>query len=170
MNTTRHLGILIFAVVVSLCVSLVSCRRESWDNDPSHALRFSTFDADGKEDDTVFFDTVFATVGSVTLPLKVYNDYDGILLIDEIELESGLVSQYRVNINGAPMTNLSQPVRDIPLHPGDSMYVFVEVTVDPNDVSGNVPFWVIENLRFLTNGNEQIVKLMARGQNAVFSV
>ena len=76
---------------------------------------------------------------------------------------------YRINVNGAPLTNLSQPVRDVPLLPGDSMYVFVEVTVDPDDrMLGSVPFWVIENLRFSTNGNDQIVKFMARGQNAVF--
>lgn len=136
------------------------CQRQVWDSDSDHALRFSA--------DTLFFDTVFATVGSVTLPLKVYNDFDGTLLIDEIELESGIASQYRVNINGSPVTNLSQPVRDLALQAGDSMYVFVEVTVDPNETAGNVPFWVIENLRFLTNGNEQIVKLMARGQNAIF--
>ena len=143
-------------VCVALGLGLVGgiwsgCQREVWDSNPDHALRFSA--------DTLFFDTVFATVGSVTLPLKVYNDFDGTLLIDEIELESGLVSQYRVNINGAPVTNLSQPVRDVALQAGDSMYVFVEVTVDPNNTAGDVPFWVIENLRFLTNGNEQIVKL-----------
>ena len=145
---------------MALGVSLSSCQREVWDSNPEHALRFST--------DTLFFDTVFTSVGSITLPVKVYNDHDGTLLIDEIELESGLVSQFRVNVNGAPVTNTAQPVRDVPLQPGDSMYVFVEVTVDPDDSFGDVPFWVIENLRFLTNGNEQVVKLMARGQNAVF--
>jgi hypothetical protein len=139
---------------------LSGCQREVWDSNPNHALRFST--------DTLFFDTVFATVGSVTLPLKIYNDHDGTLLIDEIELEDGLVSQYRLNVNGAPVTNLAQPVRDLALAAGDSMYLFVEVTVDPNAQAGASPFWVIENLRFLTNGNEQVVKLMARGQNAVF--
>ena len=152
--------VMLFTVFVLASGLWSGCQREVWDSNPDHALRFSA--------DTLFFDTVFTTVGSVTLPLKVYNDHDGILLIDEIELESGVVSQYRVNINGAPLTQLSQPVRDLPLQPGDSMYVFVEVTVDPNSTAGNVPFWAIENLRFLTNGNEQIVKLMARGQNAIF--
>ena len=141
-------------------MALNGCQRQVWDSNPDHALRLST--------DTLFFDTVFATVGSITLPLKVYNDHDGTLLIDEISLEAGLVSQYRINVNGAPLTNPSQPVRDVPLQPGDSMYVFVEVTVDPNENVGSVPFWVIEDLRFSTNGNDQFVKLMARGQNAVF--
>ena len=78
-------------------MALNGCQREVWDSNPDHALRLST--------DTLFFDTVFTTVGSITLPLKVYNDYDGILLIDEISLESGVVSQYRINVNGAPLTN-----------------------------------------------------------------
>ena len=125
-----------------------------------HDLRFSA--------DTLFFDTVFATVGSVTLPLKVYNDHEGSLLIDEIELASGVASQYRINVDGTPITNLSQPYRDKVLHAGDSMYVFVEVTVDPEQSAGDSPFWVIEALRFLTNGNEQEVTLVARGQNARF--
>ena len=88
-------------------LALNGCQREVWDSNPGHALRLST--------DTLFFDTVFTTVGSITLPLKVYNDYDGTLLIDEISLESGVVSQYRINVNGAPLTNPSQPVRDLSL-------------------------------------------------------
>ena len=151
----------VVAVFLSLAAAISSgCQREVWDSNPNHELRFSS--------DTLFFDTVFTTVGSVTLPLKVYNDHEGSLLIDEIELVSGVASQYRINVDGAPITNLSQPYRDKVLHAGDSMYVFVEVTVDPDQSAGDSPFWVIESLRFLTNGNEQEVTLVARGQNARF--
>ena len=113
---------------------LSGCKRQVWDGQSDHALRFSTYDADGKENDTLFFDTVFATVGSLTLPLKVYNDHEGTLLIDEIELEAGLASEFRINVNGTPLADLSQPLRDIALLPGDSMYVFIEVTVNPVDL------------------------------------
>ena len=143
-----------------ILLAWTGCQREVWDDNPEHALRFST--------DTLFFDTVFTTVGSVTLPLKIYNDYDGILLIDEIELEEGVASQYRVNVNGMPLDDLGSPMRDVAIQPGDSMYVFVEVTVDPDESFGDLPFWIVENLRFSTNGNEQFVKLIARGQNAIF--
>lgn len=157
----QNIHLLSLVMVASLVgLALNGCQREVWDSNPDHALRLST--------DTLFFDTVFTTVGSITLPLKVYNDYEGTLLIDEVSLESGVVSQYRINVNGASLTNPSQPVRDVPLQSGDSMYVFVEVTVDPDEDAGSVPFWVIEDLRFSTNGNDQFVKLMARGQNAVF--
>ena len=139
---------------------MVGCQREVWDSNPDHELRFST--------DTLFFDTVFTTVGSVTLPLKVYNDHEGTLLIDEIELESGWQVSIASMWMGAPITNLSQPYRDKVLHAGDSMYVFVGGDGGPRRVFGDSPFWMVEGLRFLTNGNEQVVTLVARGQNANF--
>ena len=135
---TFAIGFFVFATWIG--TSLSGCQREVWDSNPDHALRFST--------DTLFFDTVFATVGSITLPLKVYNDFDGTLLIDEIELESGLVSQYRINVNGEPLTNSGQPLRDVPLQPGDSLYLFVEVTVDPNESAGSVPFGSLKTCDF----------------------
>ncbi|MDA0729012.1 MAG: hypothetical protein O3B70_00315 [Bacteroidetes bacterium] len=153
-------------VVVTGSVFSQGCRRQMWDTNPNHVLRFSTMDADGVEDDTMFFDTVFTTVGSVTLPLKVYNDHAGTLLIDEIGLERGSASEFRVNVNGMPLT--SSGLRDIALEGGDSLFVFVEVTVNPNLGAGNIPFLISDFLRFSTNGVEQQVGLLAKGQNAVF--
>lgn len=152
-------GVMIGMVALSFVFG-TGCQRTTWDNNPAHGLRFSS--------DTVYFDTVFTTVGSVTLPLKVYNDHEGTLLIDDIELDGGLISPFRINVNGLPATDLSAPLRDTPLAPGDSMFVFVEVTVDPNESAEDVPFWVREDLIFRTNGIEQNVKLLAKGQNAVF--
>ena len=48
------------------------------------------------------------------------------------------------------------------------MFVFVEVTVNPNLSAGNIPFLISDFLRFSTNGVEQEVGLLAKGQNAVF--
>ncbi|HAT48664.1 MAG TPA: hypothetical protein DCS71_06990, partial [Flavobacteriales bacterium] len=55
-------AIVLFVFATWIGTSLSGCQREVWDSNPDHALRFST--------DTLFFDTVFATVGSITLPLK----------------------------------------------------------------------------------------------------
>ena len=158
-------NVCVFASVVAiflffLMVGGSGCREQNWDSNPDHALRFSA--------DTLFFDTVFATVGSITLPLTVYNDHEGTLWIDEVELTSGLASQFRLNVDGEPAENLAIPIRRKAIQGGDSMFVFVEVTVNPLEDAGASPFWVVEDLRFLTNGNEQVVKLIARGQNAVF--
>ena len=136
------------------------CQRQNWDTNPEHMLRLST--------DTLFFDTVFATVGSVTLPLKLYNDHDASLRVEDLQLADGSSSAYRLNVNGWPVQDLDTPLETLSLLPGDSMYVFVEVTVDPNSGAGATPFWVRDELTFVTNGNVQEVKLLARGQNAVF--
>ena len=136
------------------------CQRQNWDTNPEHMLRLST--------DTLFFDTVFATVGSVTLPLKLYNDHDASLRVEDLQLADGSSSAYRLNVNGRPVQDLDTPLETLSLLPGDSMYVFVEVTVDPNSGAGATPFWVRDELTFVTNGNVQEVKLLARGQNAVF--
>lgn len=160
-NVYSFLAIVVLATLIGQ-----GCRREVWDTNPNHVLRFSTLDADGVEDDTMFFDTVFATVGSVTLPLKVYNDHAGTLLIDDIELERGSGSEFRVNVNGVPLP--ASGLRDIALAGGDSLFVFVEVTVNPNLSAGNIPFLISDFLRFSTNGVEQEVGLLAKGQNAVF--
>ena len=136
------------------------CQRQNWDTNPEHMLRLST--------DTLFFDTVFATVGSVTLPLKLYNDHDASLRVEDLPVGRRFSSAYRLNVNGLPIQDLDTPVETLSLLPGDSMYVFVEVTVDPNSGAGATPFWVRDELTFVTNGNVQEVKLLARGQNAVF--
>jgi len=90
-----------------LAFSLTQCRRESFLEDTSARLEFSQ--------DTIFFDTVFSTIGSVTQYLRVRNNYDKTIRIDEIALEGGTATQYRINIDG-----LDGPVqRDIEILPND---------------------------------------------------
>ena len=48
--------------------------------------------------------------------------------------------------------------------PNDSLFVLLRATIDP--ANQNDPFVVDEDLIFLTNGNEQKVKLVAWGQDA----
>jgi hypothetical protein len=82
--------------------------------------------------------------------------------IDEIALEAGTNSQFRINIDG-----LDGPLQEgIEILPNDSIFIFVEVTIDPQDAS--LPFIVEDRIRFRLNGNEQQVLLQAWGQNAFF--
>jgi len=75
----------------------------------------------------------------------------------------GLVgNQFRMNVDGIPgtvFTNVEVPARD-------SIYVFVEVTVDPN--SQNTPYVIIDDVQFVLNGELKTVHLQAFGQNAYF--
>ncbi|MFM9026997.1 MAG: choice-of-anchor Q domain-containing protein [Bacteroidota bacterium] len=147
--STTLLLILILALGV-----LNSCRKDDFSDDNSLKLEFST--------DTVLFDTVFTTVGSSTEIFIVYNKNDKALRISSIRLGGGGSSQFRLNMNGLPGNNFS----DIELLAGDSLFVFAEVTVDPNNQ--NTPLVVTDSLLFETNGNLQKVQLVAWGQDAYF--
>ena len=133
---------------------LTRCRKERFMEDSSARLEFSR--------DTVLFDTVFSTVGSATQYLRVKNPYNRTLKLSKVALASGNDSPYRINIDG-----LDGPVQeDVEILPNDSIFIFVEVTIDPNN--DNLPFLVPDSIRFEVNGNVQHVQLMAYGQNAYF--
>ena len=57
--------------------------------------------------DTLVFDTVFTTVGSTTLQLKIYNNDNKTLTINQIELMGGASSVYRINVDGVMGTNFA---------------------------------------------------------------
>jgi hypothetical protein len=112
--------------------------------------------------DTLFFDTVFTTVGSTTKNFKFYNNDNNTLLVESIELMGGENSPFRINVDGYA----SDKVENIEIEGGDSLYVFVEVTLDPN--SGVLPMVIEDRIRFRTNGKDQYVQLVAWGQDAYF--
>jgi len=145
--------LLLFFILVVLAG--LSCKKEdSFDDDPSIRLSFS--------EDTLLFDTVFTTVGSATQVFKVYNPSDSKIKISSIKLGKGENSPYRFNIDGIASTE----VNDIELQPKDSAFVFVKVTIDPNEA--NSPLVQQDSLVFVTNSNVQDIKLIAWGQDAYF--
>jgi hypothetical protein len=153
----NSLILLIFFSFLIVLLSQVSCRKKDRIiSDPSLVLSFST--------DTVFFDTVFATVGSVTQRLTVYNPNNAGISISLIYLGGGSNSPFRINVDGIASSALS----DIEIPENDSIFIFVKVTVNPN--SQNTPFIVSDSIVFITNGNTQKVKLVALGQNAFFHI
>ena len=129
-----------------------SCKKDIIDESPGIALRFSQ--------DTVFFDTVFTSIGSVTKYLTVRNTGDNRIRISRISLAGGTVSPYQLNIDGEATDELE----DVEIAANDSIFIFVRTTIDPTDV--NSPFVVSDSIIFLTNGNRQQVQLVAWGQNA----
>jgi hypothetical protein len=147
---------LLIIAAASLSLLFVSaCRKtDTVDTNPALSLSFST--------DTLFFDTVFTTVGSVTQRLTVYNPNDSRVKVASIRLMGGTSSLYRMNVSGIA----AEAVSDIEIPGNDSIFVFVRVTVDPNNQ--NTPFIVSDSISFTTNGNLQQVKLVAYGQNAIF--
>lgn len=130
---------------------LFSCKDEKYLSSSDVKLRFST--------DTVMFDTVFTTLGSTTEHLKIYNPYNQKLKVSSIRLAKGDLSNFRLNINGVS----ANEVKDLEIAPFDSIYIFVEVTVDPN--GQNLPLVVKDSILFVTNANHQDVDLVAWGQD-----
>jgi len=150
-NPIKKYAVLFFALILMF----FSCKKnDKIDTNSDLKLWFSA--------DTVYFDTVFATVGSVTRRLVVHNGNDGKVVVSSIQLAGGSASMYKLNIDGIS----ADLVKDIEIAGKDSLYIFVRVTVDPNNQ--NNPFAVTDSILFLTNGNPQKVQLLAWGQNAFF--
>jgi hypothetical protein len=141
-------------LALALAAGWGGCRRDRLTTDPQDRLSFFP--------DTVQFDTVFSSVGSATRPLKVFNPHPERIRIDRIELAGGETSLFRVNVDGIP----GILHEDVEILPEDSIYLFVEVTVDPN--ADRLPYVVEDSILFFVNGNRQKVHLVAWGQNAVF--
>jgi len=146
---------ILFFVIVALVVQMLipSCIDESISADTSLKLDFSV--------DTLQFDTVFTTIGSSTSQIKVYNPNKKNLKISAIGLGMGANSPYRINVDGS--TSKTNQFTDIELRAGDSLFVFVEVTIDP--LRTNAAVFVKDSIVFLTNSNRQDVKLLAYGQD-----
>lgn len=146
-----------FAAILPLLLlfSVFSCKPE--DEVITKAgeakLEFST--------DTVFFDTVFVSTGSVSKRLKIYNRNDKAVLISDIRLQKLGNSAYDLIIDGQPRDVAS----NITLRGQDSLLILVKVFIEPNNEAE--PFIVEDNILFSTNGNQQQVNLAAYGQNAV---
>ncbi|MDQ3048731.1 MAG: hypothetical protein M3R27_14370, partial [Bacteroidota bacterium] len=109
--------------------------------------------------DSVLFDTVFTTVGSTTKIFKIFNNNSQPINISKIALATGSISQFRINVDGVSNFAFS----DVEIMAGDSLFVFVQVTVDPTGV--NSPMLIRDSIIFETNGNIQDVNLIAIGQD-----
>ncbi len=131
---------------------LFACQKDPIDADPDVTLDFSQ--------DTVFFDTVFTTLGSITQSFTVHNKGKQKISISTIRLAGGSASFYRMNVDG----QAAFEVNDIEIESEDSLYIFCRVTIDPTDERN--PFVISDSIVFETNGNIQDVNLVAWGQNA----
>ncbi|MDV7394966.1 hypothetical protein RZS08_26510, partial [Arthrospira platensis SPKY1] len=110
-------------------IFLLGCRHERmFRTDGDVRLAFST--------DTLRFDTVFTELGSSTRILKVYNTYGQFLRISSISFATGESTRFRMNVDGLP----GEFFEDVEIAPNDSIYVFVEVTIDPDQPLSVSPF------------------------------
>ncbi|MEO9144084.1 MAG: right-handed parallel beta-helix repeat-containing protein [Ginsengibacter sp.] len=151
---SRRLGIFISLFVIFSASLFFSCKKDSYITSPDASLYTSA--------DTLSFDTVFTSVGSVTQSFKIFNNNNQKLRLSRVALSGGLSSPFKINIDGT-----SAPEADnIEINPNDSMYIFVQVNGNPNGAT--LPFILSDSIRIDYNGNKKFVQLQAYGQNAVF--
>jgi len=110
----------------------------------------------------ILFDTIFTSAGSTTRRIKIVNPNHDAVKVSEIRLSGGSTSAFIININGA-QTLLKN---DLIVNGQDSINLFVKVSINPN--TNNLPFLVQDSIILNTNGNKQVIQLLAYGQNAVF--
>ena len=83
-------------------------------------------------------------------------------MINNIFLKKGANSSYNINIDG----EASDFVQNTLLRGGDSLYIFAEVTIDPNNA--NSVFLETDSITFEYSNSIQHVNLTSYGQDAYF--
>lgn len=138
-----------------LITILFACKKDDLNNSETKTatLHFST--------DTITFDTIFASIGSITKTLTVYNrnNFD---VKTNIELLGNSAANFRMNVDGIAGNNQ----KNIEVPAKDSIFIFLEVTIDPS--SNTTPYILSDSLVFTTGSKKQDVDLVAWGQDAYF--
>ena len=142
-----------FQLVLLFIITILSfsCEKEEYYDSSSIKLEFSQ--------DTIMFDTVFTTIGTATKYLTIKNPYNKTVKVSSIYLAGGKDSPYRINIDGFSGTKLD----NYEIKGKDSLYVFVEVTIDPNN--SDFPLVVNDSIIFNYKNNAQDVNLISWGQD-----
>lgn len=141
-------------VILFVFLCAVSCRKTSFIESADALLNTSA--------DTLHFDTVFTTTGSITKSFKIFNLNDQKLRLSNVQLMGGAASAFKINVDGTAGVQFN----NIEIEPNDSVYVFVSVAINQN--SANLPFIVQDSILVNYNGNNKYVQLEAFGQNANF--
>lgn len=150
----KYIGhlILLFSFVM-----LFSCQSEfEFESSNGQELRFSR--------DTIYLDTVFSTIGSSTYTLKVYNTSDKNIKIPTIQLAKGNESKYRLMIDGMA----GKSFENVELLAKDSLFVFVETTVDIKQATSEVEYLYTDEILFRSGSNSQKVALVTLVKDAIF--
>lgn len=140
--------------IIAFLLFLFSCRKESFTTSKEALLQSST--------DTLRFDTVFTTAGSVSQFVKIINTNNKGIRINSVRLAGGTASPFRLNVDGEP----GPQVNRVDVLANDSIYLYVTVRINPS--AQNQPFLVRDSIEISYNDNRTWVQLEAFGQNAHF--
>jgi hypothetical protein len=153
---SRLTAILILSSV--LIFSACNLENERLNLNPTKELTFSA--------DTIFFDTVFSELKTVTLRLRVYNPNDNAIRIRSV---------YVNGVNGAQPFSFSmkgrtgpQKLENIEMEGQDSTYLLMSARIDGRNQDN--PFIIKDSLVFEVEGRneKQDIKILAYGQDALY--
>jgi hypothetical protein len=133
---------------------LFACKKESFTSSPAAFLNTTA--------DTLHFDTVFTSAGSVTHFVKIVNENKKGIHLSSVRLAGGASSAFRINVDGIA----GPEVKGIDVAGNDSVYIFVTVSINPH--ADQLPFLVQDSIEISYNGNRKFVQLDAYGRNAHF--
>ncbi len=134
--------------IIVTIIFLSSCRKDFGTIISSGQLEFSV--------DTVLLNRVFDDISSSTQSFKVYNRSDDAISIPSIALGRGANSFYRLNVDGIS----GKSFQDIEILANDSIFIFVEATVDFSQVT-DTDFFYRDSVVFHSGAEEQDVDLEA---------
>jgi len=139
-----------------LILFLISCelQEESFTFEQGARITFS--------EDTITFDTLLASRGSITKRLRVFNENDNAINIDRLSLAKGASSAYKIIVSGRE----GHDFQNVSVLGQDSLLILVEVLIDPMDK--DLPFLVKDSIIFESNNNQDMVRLISWGQDANF--
>jgi hypothetical protein len=146
----KSLFSLLFVLII---ITFSQCKKTRFTTDPGQKLNFSN--------DTIRFDTVFSQQGSATRAFLIYNTNKQPIKIAAISLGGGNPTYYQLNVDGVP----GQSFTDVEIPAKDSIYVFVEVNIDP--ANRTTPLIVDAEVIFEYNGNTKKVYLESIGQDVI---
>ncbi len=139
-------------LVISVIFFFAACKKESINTNMDARLSLTN--------DSLRFDTVFTTAGSITQYFLIKNENKQKILLSNIQLMGGIASAYKMNVDGSQGVQFT----NLEIAGNDSMYVFVRVNVNPT--AANQPFVIRDSIKIQWNGNTSYKQLEAWGQNA----
>lgn len=143
-----------YILIFIVSIQFFSCKKNNFNTSSDAALIISS--------DTLRFDTVFTTTGSVTKYFTINNPNNKKINLSSVQLMGGNASAFRMNVDGVAGNSFN----NITIEANDSVYIFITVSINPN--SNTLPFIVNDSIRIQWNGNTIFKQLEAWGQNAIF--
>ncbi|MBK5272577.1 MAG: hypothetical protein JJE22_16360 [Bacteroidia bacterium] len=141
-------------LTISFLLFLFSCKKASFITSPDARVTITQ--------DTLKYDTVFVSAGSVYQFFKIINQNNQKLRLTSVRIMGGANSIYSINVDGTQ----GPQVNNLEIEANDSLYVFVQVNINPN--TNNLPFIIRDSIQVSYNGQNKLVQLEAWGQNAHF--